>query len=121
MGLHHQLTHSGTCRNGAISHPPQVAHNAPTSIKQPKETTIMSKTNNNKKQNATTSSAMVIESLEGREMFAVNAFVPPPPQTTSVLIGMLLPAVKTAAVCPSDPSSPTLATNVFKAEPPPSP
>ena len=80
----------------------------------------MWKSNKNKKPNAATNSAMVIESLEGREMFAVDMFIPPPPETKSVLIGLSQPVVKATTVCPSDPSA-TLSTTAFKAEPPAAP
>jgi hypothetical protein len=83
--------------------------------------TIMWKTNKNKKHSAGANSAMVIESLEGREMFAVDAFVWLNPPTTTVQSSLSQPVVKTTAVCPSDPSAKLVSTTIFKAEPPAAP
>ena len=81
----------------------------------------MWKSNKNTKSKAAKNSAMVVESLEGREMFAVDAFIWFYPQTTSVQTSVSQPAVKSTAVCPSDPSMKLVSTTAFKAEPPPAP
>ena len=70
----------------------------------------------------------MVESLEGRELFAVSTAVTAPPPSNGILIGLLLPAVQkvqeassaeqkvqkvapasspSTGVCPSDPSRPT--------------
>ena len=61
----------------------------------------------------------LVESLEGRELFAVSAAVTAPPPSNGILIGLLLPAVHkveasspSTGVCPSDPSRPTESLNV---------